>query len=116
MKRDSESGKNNDFAFLMFELIAGIVGFGFLGGIGVLVYQIYWYLRIGEWYSFSVITGLRWLNVQWAFYPTEWIGIYKILDEFPLCLGMFICGLIPLFLLCSIVVAYDKYRSWIKKT
>ena len=88
-----------------------VLGLGLFGGLGMLGYQIYMYLRSGEWYSFSVITGLRWLNVQWAFYPKEWIGLYKILDDFPLSLGIFICGFIPLILLCCMTFAYDKYKN-----
>jgi hypothetical protein len=110
-KRLYEMGKNYGIADSMFELTLTIIGFGFICALGVLGYQIFLYLRIGKWYSFSLITGLRWLNVQWAFYPSEWIGVYKILDDFPLSLGIFTCSLVPFLLLCSIVFFYQQLTN-----
>ena len=69
-----------------------------MGALGVFGYQVYGYLRVGEWHSFSVITGLRWLGYQWASQPHKWIGVYKILNDFPLSFGIFICGIIPLLI------------------
>ena len=52
------------------------------------------------------MTGLRYLNVQWALYPTEWIGLYTILDDFPLSLALALIGFIPFLLVCFGAIAY----------
>jgi len=98
----------SDIAKSIFNLICIIIGLSIFVPLGILSYQTYWYLRIGEWHSFSVITGLRWLNIQWAFYPNDWIGIYKILDEFPLWVGVFLCGAMLLVLMSLLIIAHEK--------
>ena len=74
-KNDSAA---DSFMGSLFECVLMSAGFGILSALGVLGYQIYWYLRLGEWYTLSIISGLRRLHVQWAFHPNEWFGVYKI--------------------------------------
>ena len=96
--------KNDDLVVVLGEFVLYGLGFSIMAPFGVLVYQIYWYLRIGEWEPLSVITGLRWMKVDWAFHPNEWIGLYKILNDMPLAFGIFIFTFFPLLLALWIVV------------
>ena len=59
----------------------------FLGGLGTIVWQIYNYFRNGEWVHISIITILQRMNYDWAFYPTDWIGLHNFLDEIPASLA-----------------------------
>jgi hypothetical protein len=68
-----------------------------LGTTGIIGWQVYKYMRIGEWYPLSVISALRWCNVQWSFFPTEWFGLYKILDYLPLSVATIIVCIISLY-------------------
>lgn len=66
------------FAFIAVPIFSGIF---------VVVWQIYRYLRYDIWTSVSVIDALRWSSVMWAHNPTDWLGIYRILDWMPLSLA-----------------------------
>lgn len=59
-----------------------------LGGIAVLAWQIYTYLRYNVWMPVSVLTLFEWMKIQWAFNPTDWKGIHTILDFLPLSAAM----------------------------
>jgi hypothetical protein len=70
-----------------------IVGLALMiGSVCLLGWQVYEYLRYNIWTSVSVITALGWINVGWAFNPTDWLGLYNILIKMPLCLIMFVLG------------------------
>jgi hypothetical protein len=60
--------------------------------VGILGWQTYGYLRYSVWNSLSVIDALRWLGSNWASYPTDWTGLYSVLEWMPLSLGVFILG------------------------
>ena len=75
-----------------------IVGVGFmLLAVCVLGYQAYEYLRYSFWTPISVITALEATKVGWALYPTEWLGLYNILNAIPLSLAYFVLGLFVMF-------------------
>jgi hypothetical protein len=65
---------------------------GTLGALGIFIWQIYEYLRSGEWRPVSVITALRWCNIEWSNFPAQWIGVHKILDQVPLSFVSLIVG------------------------
>lgn len=46
----------------------------------IISYQVYIYLKSGIWTTFSIIDCLKYYNVQWATTPTDWYGIWKLLD------------------------------------
>lgn len=76
------------FAFVVF------LG-GFLGGPALFIYQVYFYLRFGEWSSFSLISVLSELDSRpghWALNPESWVGLHYILDFIPLSLVLFFTG------------------------
>ena len=62
---------------------------GFLAIVG---YQIVMYLKTGSWHPLSVISFLKWLGSNWAYNPTNWVGLYKILDFIPLSMAVVITG------------------------
>ena len=63
--------------------------------IGILGWQVYGYLRYAVWNSLSVIDALRWLGSKWALStPTDWTGLYSILNWTPLSVGVFVLGVL----------------------
>jgi len=65
-----------------------------LCGPGILIYQLYIYLKNGAWLSLSMIDGLVWTGrLSWAKNPTDWLGLHKVLDSTPLSLGLFLIGI-----------------------
>jgi len=58
--------------------------------VGIVIWQIYYYLKNDVWYSISVIKGMQYFNVQWASNPTDWQGLWRVLDFMPLSLSIFI--------------------------
>jgi hypothetical protein len=61
--------------------------------LGILGWQIYGYLRYAVWNSLSVIDSLRWLGSEWASNPTDWTGLYSVLEWTPLSVGVLILGI-----------------------
>ena len=80
------------------KIIKVIFGLGgcaiFLSGIGIVSFQIYEYLKQGEWLSFTVIDGLLFIDSSWAKEPDDWLGIWKILNTIPLSLALIILAFI----------------------
>ena len=74
-----------------------------LAGLSVLGYQIYNWFRTGEWASYSLIWLLSQVNdlEVWAYYPTDWIGLHKLLDNFPFPLFLVLIGIILFFIAAS---------------
>ncbi len=73
------------------------VGLMIFAPLGILGWQAYGYLRNGQWISLSVLDAFRWMDVKWAFAPTDWIGLYKLLESTPLSVGVFITFLLLFF-------------------
>jgi hypothetical protein len=70
----------------MFALLAlGLFTF-LLWAVGVLGYQIIFYLKNGAWQPLSVIDGFVYLSQErpslWLLYPQDWIGLHKLLEQF----------------------------------
>jgi hypothetical protein len=59
----------------------------FIGGFGVLFYQIYTWLNSGNWIKMSIISPFYnfW---EWSDNPTNWFGLHKIIDGTPLTFGL----------------------------
>ena len=84
------SAKNEGLIF-----ISG--GLGALVALGIVLWQIYIFLKSGQWLSLSVISALNWCQVEWAIVPTEWFGLYKVLNWLPLSLTSLIIGSMPFY-------------------
>jgi len=67
-----------------------------LSGIGIWVYQLYYWLKYAEWKSFSLLWPLSLGSdyQDWIFYPTKWIGFHKVLDFIPLSIVVIVIGLL----------------------
>ena len=57
-------------------------------GLGVLGWQVFVWLQAAKWTPISMVTGLRWLEFSWAVKPTGWRDVHKLLDDFPLAIGL----------------------------
>lgn len=78
------------------------LGLGVVSGIGLVAYQCYVWLRLDVWLPMSVITALKWLDVPWAQRPSDWFGVHKVLEFFPLSLALPAFGVIVAASLASI--------------
>jgi hypothetical protein len=103
--------RNPTFGDMMVQLLLVLAALGLVVNLSLLVYQVYGYLRLGEWPHISVITALRWCNVSWAFSPTDWQGLYTMLARCPLPVVLVILGYLPFFLGYGVVRAEDNYRK-----
>lgn len=86
--------KNDDVSEVWIWAAILAVAAGILCGLAVFAYQAYWWLRMSYWFSISIITGLRWLDVSWARAPWDWLGLHALLDFIPLSLALPIVGLV----------------------
>ncbi len=75
-------------------IVAIFVWGGLLGGLGIIGWQVYSYLRSGEWIGVSIITGLQNIDMEWAHNPGSWVGLYQVLDLINLGVAVWISGLI----------------------
>ncbi len=84
-------------------------------GIGEAAYQVYLYLKHGEWTALSVIDGLLYLLREnppiWLLYPHDWVGVHKLLDKTPLALGLFILGIFWLAVIGFLVFKLEEYQE-----
>ncbi len=72
----------------------GLLASPFIGGIGVFVWQMYYYLKYAIWDSISIIDTMKWMNFSWANNPRDWIGLHDLLSHMPTSLGLIGIGLI----------------------
>ena len=93
-------------------LIAASVSFGgMLSGIGYLLFQIYSFLKSGEWTSYSLnylIAKFGGKYERWASYPEEWLGLHRIFETFPLSLFLFLVGF---FGGAYLFAVYEQFRE-----
>ncbi len=77
------------------EVFVGLLGVAMvLGGIAILAWQIYQYLKTGAWPAISLITAMQYCGSKWAAYPTDWIGLHKAFEMIPLSITLFVTGFI----------------------
>lgn len=81
VKKD-EISSDSAASFLL--IVSGCL---FLGGLYVIGLQCVSYLRDGYWTSYSIIELLKWLEIDWASYPQDWLGLHQLMGRIPLSLG-----------------------------
>lgn len=90
------------------ETVAAVFGvIGVLCGLAVVGWQAYYWLRHSAWVPLSVVDGLRFIGVEWARSPRDWIGLWKVFDFLPLAVGVPAVGL----LLASIAGAQADHHK-----
>jgi hypothetical protein len=56
-----------------------------MGGIGVVMYQVFLWLKAGEWVPISVFKVVAPVLpptfINWIVYPTDWRGVNKIINS-----------------------------------
>jgi hypothetical protein len=97
-KTEIDWGPVLSFAFIAVPIFSGIC---------LVVWQIYRYLRYDVWTTVSVIDALQWSSVKWAHNPTDWLGLYRILDLMPLSLALPSIG-ITITMLAMLVLAHNQ--------
>lgn len=84
-----------DFTFSSIFLNKKLYGSVFLlGGLSICTYQLYSWLKYAEWESFSLLWPLSFSAdyQDWVLYPTEWIGMHRILDFVPFSIILILIG------------------------
>ena len=66
----------------------------FFSSFCILIWQVYGYLRLESWRSLSTLDVLRSFEMKWAITPTDWLGLYRILEWMPLSLSLPIVGIV----------------------
>lgn len=71
---------------------------GFFAGFGVLAYQIYLWLKLGQWTPMPLWTLLEWADYDFSSLNNiDWLGIQKIIAwvlDLPLSLSMVVIGFV----------------------
>jgi|GEM_PF-1697606 hypothetical protein len=76
-----------------------LLGLLILSPVVMLFYQIYFYLQTGKSFSLSIIDLLIYFNNSWAIYPTNWLGLWNVLDKLNPVHSLIIPPLLFLFLI-----------------
>lgn len=83
---------DHDVGFVIFMLWSeSLIALGL--ALAIVIYQLYLWLRVGQWTPISLVRPLAFLEIDWAISPTDWRGFHRILDAIPLSLFVFLWGL-----------------------
>ncbi|WP_416047946.1 hypothetical protein [Cupriavidus basilensis] len=79
----------------------------FLGAIGVPLYQAYVWMKAGTWPPLSALDGIKWLAGpeawnSWLYWPEDWIGVHKILQECPISLALILAAVAPVWVFSKV--------------
>lgn len=86
------------------EYLAGLPLFaGIAGCMAIVGWQVYTWLKFSIWTPVSVLTALRWANVDWAFSPTNWLGLHKAFDFMPLAIAAPVLGIVGYLIVMYII-------------
>ena len=72
--------------FLFNNFVVLVIFSTFVAGCG----QIFHYLRYGDWVSISALDLLVAMGLKWAVSPTDWMGVFHVLEWLPLPLFSFL--------------------------
>ena len=92
--------KENKTPIIVYGLMAFL--FGAFSALTIVGWQIYGYLRSGDWVSISIIDVLNWLEIAWAKNPQSWFGLYELLTKMSFSLTIFIASLFIFWLASAI--------------
>ena len=84
-----------EFALLIVSLLV-LLG-GILGGFGLIIFQIFNYLKVGIWEPYSLLNAISKINEKsqhWVESPTDWVGLHSIFSRIPLSLCSVLVGLL----------------------
>jgi len=88
-----------------------LIGAPFLAAPAVIVWQVYTWLKTGEWTSLTGFSGLSLLDMPHP--EVSWVGIQKIIDHilnWPLSFLLFIIALAWAFSVVRIATQIQKLR------
>lgn len=78
--------------------ISLLLGFAiFFVGFGLVVYQIYLFLRYGQWMPIGIIDGLEMAGFSRSMFQTlkdQWTGLYMILQWIPASIALIASGVL----------------------
>lgn len=93
---DTKSGKFQEQVDTV--LVSSFSGTFGIAGVGIIGWQIFRYLKDGDWPAVSLITALQWMGVEkpWVSNPTEWVGLHSVMDTIPLSLTLVVLAIFTL--------------------
>lgn len=92
----------------------GLLGaFGFISGVGVLIYQLYLWLKLGEWVSMPLSTLLVWLGFDYSSITNiAWVGVQKLVVwclDLPLSIAAIMLGFAIGYLVGFLVTSINEH-------
>lgn len=82
------SGWANRCMDAMETIWTSIFSLGLMGSLFILAFQVLMWLKHSIWKPISVVTGLRWFELDWAFSPHSWFGLHDLLAFIPLSIAL----------------------------
>lgn len=79
---------NNIFEWILFIIFITLI----LGSIAVIIFQVYYFLKNGQWVpiAFTDLTDFSYVKNNWA-------GLYLLLEWLPASIGLFLISLLVIF-------------------
>ncbi len=74
--------KTGSYLFYICLLIIALIGGG------IVIYQIYNYLKTGTWLRISIINAFVLFENKWAINPNDWGGLWAVLNKTPLSISL----------------------------
>lgn len=73
--------------------------------VGIPIWQVYSWIRTGEWFSISTIDFMKWADIGglWTWAPNDFVGLHQILDKMPFCFFLFIAVMAVTFFIGCII-------------
>ena len=90
-------------------------GISVMAGVAIPVYQTFLWLREGRWTALSVLDALKYVDTNperpyqwtWLYFPQDWIGFYKLLENTPLSLILVLLA-VPFFWLATLALEKEE--------
>jgi len=79
---------DNFLEWMLFIIFLALI----FGSFAVVIFQVYYFLRNGQWVPIAVTDLLDFSQIQ-----NKWIGLYSILEWFPASIGLFLISLLVIF-------------------
>lgn len=95
--------------------VGGIGALSFLAGATTFCYQLYLWLKLGEWVPLPISTVFTWVGIDYSLLTSDqWLGLQKIIVwvlDLPMFLMLPLFGIAIGYIVGYLVVAISDLRS-----